>query len=367
MLFEGRLGGKVYRPIGLEWAEQGYWAIHDHPATRAQYLGIGGATPDGSQGLNDVEHVEAVKEVLQLARDKGCGHSIGSQICTDCWAIRRIKAEMPVIYKCRDIDSGRYNKAITLSKFLEMHFDIVIASLPQHIEPFRKLCALHPSKPKLIYQVGNAWGLEDGFAHNIMASAVLQNVPSNINLVSYHQEFDLDVFKVSPPKESNIITSLVNCFNVDRLFRHDWQLFQDVERLGPELEFRCLGGQGRDGSAHGHAAVAKAIADSRFVWHTKYGGDGYGHIVFNTAAVGRPMITNCSYYTGKLGQKLMIDSVTCICINNLYPEQALKKIEYYNNDSRYNEMCGNVVDNFKANVDFDADEVKIRKFLDSLI
>ena len=38
LLFEGRMHGAVYRPIGIDWANKGYWAIYDHPATRQQYL-----------------------------------------------------------------------------------------------------------------------------------------------------------------------------------------------------------------------------------------------------------------------------------------------------------------------------------------
>jgi len=334
MLFEGRLGGKVYRPIGLEWAEEGFWAIHDHPATRQQYLTLaqGYRPEDGTRPLNDIERVE------------------------------------DGVYYCQDIDSGRYNKAITLSKFMEMPIDIVIASIPRHIKPFKRLCELHKDKPKLIFQIGNAWSVEASAAPNVMASAIIENVPSNVNFVSYHQEFDLGVFKTAPPgPPSRIITSLVNCFNTDGLFAPDWALFQEVERLMPEWEFRCLGGQCRDGAAHGHAEVAKAIADSAFIWHTKNGGDGYGHIVFNTAAVGRPMITKRSYYAGKLGEKLMVDDVTCIDIDNLSPESVRRAICRRFCAESYHAMCRNVSSNFKKCVNFDEDEKNIRKFLDCLI
>ena len=135
----------------------------------------------------------------------------------------------------------------------------------------------------------------------------------------------------------------------------------------PEWEFRCLGGQCRDGAAHGHAEVAKAIADSAFIWHTKNGGDGYGHIVFNTAAVGRPMITKRSYYAGKLGEKLMVDDVTCIDIDNLSPESVRRAICRRFCAESYHAMCRNVSSNFKKCVNFDEDEKNIRKFLDCLI
>src|SRR3990167_1968898 len=88
MLFEGRLGGAVYRPIGTEWHEKGYWKIYDHPATVQQYLGIGGAAPDGSPKLNQV---------------------VGGPISQG----------VPLLYFCKDIDSGKTNKAITFEGFMQ--------------------------------------------------------------------------------------------------------------------------------------------------------------------------------------------------------------------------------------------------------
>src|SRR3990172_6286612 len=83
LLFENRLGGNVYRPIGMEWADQGYWKVFDHPATRLQYLTYnqGYRPQDGTRPLN----------IIEKAQDD--------------------------VYYCQDIDSGYYNKAVSLEKF----------------------------------------------------------------------------------------------------------------------------------------------------------------------------------------------------------------------------------------------------------
>src|SRR6185369_14397050 len=169
LLFENRLGGELYRPIGTEWATQGYWKVYDHPATVEQFLGVGGNTPDGTKKLNEVQGQPT-----------------------------------PGIYWCNDIDSGKINKAITLERFLDMPFDIVIASIPAHVEPFKKLCEIHPNHPKLIYQIGNSWVPEAAMAPNIMASAIINGIPEGINFISYHQEFDTSIFH--PPIISDPIT-----------------------------------------------------------------------------------------------------------------------------------------------------------------
>lgn len=327
MLFEDRLGYSLYRPIGREWYYNGYWKIYEHPATVAQYLDIGGATPDGSPELNTV---------LDKKTD---------------------------IYKCQDIDSGLFNKAITLDGFFDNKFDIVIASIPQHIEPFKELCNKHPNKPKLIFQIGNAW--EANSAGNIMASAVVDNVPDGVNFISYHQEFDLGQFCYEPPRENKNIYSFINAFK--QQFPDDHELLESIEQLMPEWNFKIYGGQGRDGSINGSANVAKQMQDSRFVWHTKKGGDGYGHIIHNAPAVGRPLIVKKEYYKGKMAEPLLIDGVTCIIIDELNPEQIVKKIEHFNTPARYNRLSKMAYKTFNEVVDFNGEELLIREFLEKLV
>lgn len=327
LLFEDRLGGELYRPIGLEWADEGFWAVFDHPATREQYLTLNQAykPTDWSPPLNTV-----LKEP-----EKG-------------------------IYYCQDIDSGYFNKAITLEKFKSLKFDIIIASLPQHIEPFQRLIRQYQPQAKLIFQVGNQW---DGiYAPNIMASAKLTNVPSEINYIEYHQEFDLEMFK--PAKDIHAL-SIKSFMNIpDQM--PDYPMLLEIEKRLPSWTVQIHGGMGRDGPLHGAKQVAEAIRHSQFVWHVKAGGDGYGHILFNTAACGVPVIVKKSYYAGKLGEKLLIDGVTCIDIDGLTVDEIMEHIKYYSEVERYKEMKQSVIDNFAKVVDFAKDEKKIKAFLDRL-
>lgn len=346
MLFEGRLGGAVYRPIGVDWSVNDYWAVYDHPATQAQFLGIGANTPDGTPPLNEV-----------------------------------INKTGPFVYNCKDIESDTTNKAITFEGFCAMDFDIVIASVPQHVERFKKLIATHKKNAKLIYQIGNAWTVEAALAPNVMASAIINDVPEGINFIQYHQEFDLETFhppvKGDPIRGSDLawnfydletmpeenIYSFVNVFQTFP----DFQMFEEVERRMPNWQFKSYGGQCRDGSANGTKEVAERMRESRFIWHTKAGGDGYGHVLYNTAAVGRPTINKASYYNGKMGQELLIDGETCINIDNLSIEEIVNKINYYSEPSRYAEMAKRVYANFQQKVDFDKEAEKIKQFLDNLI
>lgn len=337
LLFEKRLGGQVFRPIGRDWYDKGYWFVYDHPSTIEQYLGIGGATPDGTARLNE----PYMKSHFQREG----------------------------IYYCRDIDSGFYNKAITTDAFLSVPFDIVIASIPEHVEPYQRLCELHPNRPKLIYQIGNEWNIPNNAARNVMASANIIMPPIQVNFVGYHQEFDLDIFKFEPynyDHEFNEINSFVNCFGVQDNFTDDWNTFLRVENEMPDYRFNSYGGQCRDGAAHGSRQLAEKMKQSMFIWHTKAGGDGYGHVLFNSAAMGRPLIVKKEYYAGKLGEKLLIDGVTCITIDGLSVEHIVEKIRFYSQEALHRAMVNNVYQNFKQNVDFNADAERIKIFLDNL-
>lgn len=361
LLFEKRLGGNVFRPIGMEWAEQGFWKVYDHPATQAQFLGMeqGHRPADGSRSLNSFE-------------------AVGIIAGTDIYHDR--------IYHCHDIDSGKTNKAITLQTFLNLQIDIVIASIPQHIEPFRRLCELHPNKPKLIYQIGNSWTLDitqrrllDGVMSSAKLPIILDVSGYNgdpLPMIEYHQEFDTDIFNPWDKKfgegywqgcNDKSIKSFVNCFGVDGLFAHDFALFEAVEKLMPDWKFSAHGGQCRDGAIGPASRLAEEMKSAQFIWHTKYGGDGYGHVIHNAAAVGRPIIVEQRYYQGKMANNLIKDGQTAIVIDNLSPAKVVEKIMYHAENDRWRQMCKNVENNFKQAVDFDAEFAAISKWLKNLL
>ena len=323
MLLEDRLGHSLYHPIGTEWLSERHWRMaeiyNNHPATVAQYLGI----------RPDYELVE------------------------------------PGIYKVYDPQHECYNHGMTLDKFREVRPDVVIASIPEHIDSFKKLA--DEVGAKMIYQIGNAWPVEAGLAPNVMSSAKIANVPPDVHFIEYHQEFPLDIFCYHPPELTRNIFSFINCFGSTNLYRADWPLFEEVELLLSTWYFRAFGASCRDGEASGVKEVSDRMRKSRFIWHTKAGGDGYGHILYNTAAVGRPMLIKCEYYSGKMGEELLIDGQTCIAIDGLSPQEIVNKIEYYNEPERYAKMSEDIYNNFKDKVNFESETQKLKEFIDNLI
>lgn len=313
LLFEGRLGHEVFRPIGMDWFPE-YWKINDIEATAQQFLGPGSIPADGTPSLNN-----------------------------------------------------NLSHTVNFEAFKNSRFDILIATVPQHIEPFRRLISIYQPGAKLIFQIGNAWSADADGVKNVMASALVNHVPSGVNFISYHQEFPLEVFHYGEPNKSKNIFSFVNCFNTADIFKNDWGLFKSLEKLMPDWNFKSFGGQCRDGFVSGNQAMADREREAKFIWHTKFGGDGYGHNIFNAAAVGRPLIVKREYYRGKLGEKLMIDGETCVTIDGLSAEEVKNKIEYYADPKQYAIMCLKTFDNFKTQVNFNEDAEKVKEFLKRLL
>jgi hypothetical protein len=248
---------------------------------------------------------------------------------------------------------------------MELMPDIVIATIPQHIESFKKLAG--EVGAKFVYQIGNEWSVEASMTPNVMASARIRNVPKNINFVEYHQEFPLNIFKPSNNLPENNIYSFVNCFNTASIYEVDWHLFLEIESMMSGWRFRSFGGSCRDGAADGQNEVARMMGESKFIWHTKYGGDGYGHIIYNSAAVARPLIVKKQYYIGKMGEELMEDGKTCLAIDGLSSTEIMRKIEYWSDGERYKQLCEDIYDNFQTKVNFNREENDLKKFIDKLI
>ncbi len=334
ILFEDRLGGQVYRPIGTEWAEQGFWKVYDHPATVQQYLTL-------AQGYRPIDGTPPLNKFVE-----------------------DVKLDDPDLYICADPESESYNKAITLEKFKTMKFDIVIASIPAHIAPFKKLIELYQPQAKLVFQVGNAWDYGSMDVQNVLASTKPVEVPDHIHAVFYHQEFDLNIFKPEPFTKSRAIHSFVNILQGQAVTD-----FLKLEELLPDFTLKSYGAGNRDGIKNGVKEMARGINDADWVLHVKPGGDGYGHVIHNAFACGRPVITRKSDYLGCLAGDLMIDGVTCFDLDVHGTETVaslIRATQDYKNKPWLEEMGAAAHARFREVVNFDREEKEIKEWLTKL-
>ncbi len=268
LLFEGRLGMELYRPIGMEWFDEGYWAINNQRDTAQQFLALESQPVDNTPPLNRAE----------WSRADGT-------------------------YDILDPGAKTSHRACTLAYFQQNRFDFVIASIPEHVPLFKELIAKYQPRAKLIVQMGNNWELQEYAGENVLASIAPQLGFGGA--MFYHQEFDLQVFHDTPVPAARKVYSFAN---VIQSLGIGWTDYTELKRLMERLgwEFRSYGGQCPDGNMNGAEQTASKMREAAFIFHVKPGGDGFGHVIHNAYAVGRPLITRPSHYRGQLAEQLLV-------------------------------------------------------------
>lgn len=335
-----RLGWKLYRPIGMEWFDLGYWnherAWHGDALAR-QYL-----EPWGS--------------------DTTIFHSNPSPYA------------YPNGYPGLRLDKShnRAQKMLTIGAARDLKPDIVISSLAHNHEGFARFAS----------EVGAVFGLQVGnvrfseidmredrwdLAVFGLVSAILP-APVDKPHVIYHQEFSLTDFRHEmPPKHSGgfRVSSFVQCFPENTQTYSD---FLEVAHDAPEFDWRVFGAYGqvpKDDYACGNidrcADVGAAMRQSDVAWHAKQWSDGYGHVIHNWFAVGRPVFGFADYYRNQLAGPLWIDGITSIDLATRDKGEIIRLLrELRDEPDRHAAMCKAAAERFRETVDFDEEEQQIR-------
>lgn len=327
LLFVKRLGWELYRPIGTEWATEGYWKIAEpygnHPDTIRQFLGLDTHKWEKYSFLN------------------------GDYVLED------------EIYQIYDPVSQSHQKAITLQKFKEMDIDIVLSTYQPHDASFAELIQRYKPKAKHIVQMGNIYQSTD--AQNVMCSTIPFEVPQGKNVVFYHQEFDLNTFCPFPLSSEKRITSFVNCLPQPEIYNY----YKDQLR---QVEMKAYGASCPDGTITGHGNIAKIMQESSFGYHVKPFGDGFGHIIHNWYAVGRPVLTYIGDYKDKLAGGLLEDGVTCFDLGKRSHDETIALVKKTLSDpEKLQTMCDASYHRFKQLVDYNKEFEDIKKFLDIVL
>ncbi len=314
ILFEKRLGCRLFCQVGYEWANEGYWNINDLPTTKIQYLD-----------------------------PKSC------------------KYRTDGILYYHDESEGIFQARLNLEQFKKMKFDVIVCTLQNHEQLFRKLRDLYQPKAKLLRLCGN-WGEQvdltgyDGF----IDTTGLYKVPEGFPYVCINQEFPLKPFYYEPPRNHKSIKNFMNCLREDPVYQV-WHYYKTNMK---NFDFKMHGINGDDGNIAGLQSLGNAIRDSGFIFQIKHAGEGFGHVIHDSYSCGRPAIVLFDLYKGKLASKFLVDEYSAIFVDDCSPEGAIEKIRHWAEPERHKQMCKNAHDLFEANVDFDKDERKFRGFLE---
>lgn len=340
LTLEKRLGHSVFRPIGMEWFERGFWDIAkpygNNPETVKQFLSTASSytPPDNTPALNTL-----------LQRDPRRSH-----------------------YLVDELYHGYIQKALSFKQFIDTDIDVIIASVPDHWYTYKRLRDQFKPKAKLICHMGNMFdelprALQDGTIENLMASTIALPLQAmrpkrEVLALNYYQEQPLVAYV--PATQTAQISSYAHVLPA-------WKLYEQYkEQLQNGVTMKAYGAACPDGWMHTLNDLYENMRRDQFVWHVKPGGDGYGWNWHSAFMSGRPVITNFSDYKDKLGGKLFEDGVTGLDleVHNFADNVQFIRDALYNGKAE--EMGREARNRFNQYVNYNAQAKNVALFLDNL-
>jgi len=325
-LFEKRLGYELYRPFGKEWVSY----LLPSPISRDPEIG------------NDVHrHIIRLLETPSFLT------------ATDPDKIRTLSVPM--------------GRMITLKEAMERKEEIRFVIASQHDTQYHLARFVQDICPhaKLIRQCGNP-NEHVTTTKNVLSSDLLTYnhfFYSDYHKILYHQEFhSVYYFAPFPGYNYGRVHQYINWAHQDERNREFYLWFK---ALCEPIGIKCYehGQGGEDGEFDYHIDLARSIRRSQFVLSHKWW-DGYGMLVHNAYACGRPVICFEEDYRDKLAGELMTDMETAVFISSDEGETQNKIQEA---SEKVEEMQRNSYKRFKEMVDFDKEEKRIRGWLKELL
>lgn len=331
-----RLGWTLVRPIGMDWFDAGYWnferAWHGD-AVAKQYL-----TPWGSDEADPVSG----------------------------------------IHRRYDHSHHRWQNLITLKAARAIKPDVVMASVAHNHEGLHRFArevgakfGIHLGNVRFspIDMQEDRWDLAD-FG---IVTSILPETPPKPHVI-VHQEFSLDDFRHEPPPPDGVfrISSFVNCFPENP---QAYAGFRATAAYRPEYDWKVYGAYGsvpEDEYAAGNlqpcSAVGDAMRASDVAWHTKQWSDGFGHVIHDWFAVGRPVIGHEWYYRSQLAGPLWQEGVTSFDITDKSVPDVVAILDRLYQDPELRLRMGeNAARRFREVVNFDEEEQAIRRMFEAVL
>lgn len=324
LLLGDRFGWDIYAPHGMEWFDQGFWNF----------------------------------ERIAL------GDAVARQYLVGIWP-NAVEWEPGIWTQADKTHPGRFIRGIDLAAALETKWDIVIATVPDNEDGLSRIARMTGAKYGV--QIGNQWQMTDwGEADFGLVSATLDVEPTK-PYVTYRQPFSLEDFRYEPPPRGEpfrIASAVQGLAENPRAYAE----FLEYAREDPSFAWGIFGSYGShpvDEFAWGNLpttpAVAAGMRSVDVAWHTKEWSDGYGHVIHNWFASGRPVVGREFYYVDKLAGPLWVDGVTSIDIGSRSVDEVRAVLRRFREDEDYHlGFCERATARFHEIVNFDAEAELVR-------
>lgn len=325
-LLADRLGATLYFPAGMAWYEEGYFGCYGNLRAKDPNLWI------------------AKQYLVDTIYDLEKGDPITREIYEGC-------TDYPHL------------KFLTLDQAKKVGLDIIICTLKENEPYFAKLKEFYPNA-KFIRQVGNDLDtlIDNNLYPNLLASATAPfEAFQGPNKVLYKQEFPLELFKYEEPSSfRNVYT-----FQGDiEQFEETWEFWTDLKHQLRDFNFKAYGVGNDNGKIYPKKEYIKKMLEATFIVQSKGPWEGYGHVLWNSIQLGRPMIIKFSDYQGKIAEPLLVKDETYL---EMTDPDIIEKIRYYSQIENYRKMSNNCRQKAVENINFDREfEEKLKPFFENL-
>ena len=328
-LLEKRLGFELYRPIGIDWFNEGYWKI---------------AEPYN----NSIDTINQFLESDLISPERyhaSCGYYNHS--CKDD------------IYHIYNPIHDYYQKAIKIETFKNLKFDLIISTIEAHDYAFEKLRDKYQPSAKLIAQLGNT--LQKTHCKNVIHS-VPYTPQSEQNCILMHQEINTNLYTYITPD-----VNTKNIYSVVSLAPY-LEIYNEYKNILDICNFKYYGINCPDGILDGALGVSEKIKEANLGWCLKHLG-GLGHSNMGWMCSGRPIITNMSQHRfwGGNALKLFEPDYNCIDIESDTTHEISKKIKKWLEPEINIKMGENAKKRFHEIINYDEEEMKFRKFMSNIL
>lgn len=263
---------------------------------------------------------------------------------------------------------GRIHKMLTVDQAKAMRPEIVLCSLFHNESGYYRMSQELGAKFGL--QVGNLMTPNHfEWAHFAMLSCTKPDgrYPT-IPYVMYHQEFSLKDFYFEYPPLNMDASTWVHGVGGTQWFSLFGQLAHEV----PELTWRTYGHKEEhpywSGSISPTFKVAWSMRAARVGIHFKTHGDGYGHVIHNLFACGKPVVGTATYYQDQIAGPLFVDGVTSFDVQRRSHEDIAQVVKKLALDDDFHQKVSEASHRrFQEVVNFDEDAEKVRKLVEGIL
>tara|TARA_S200002703_G_scaffold84354_1_gene72745 strand:+ start:3517 stop:4515 length:999 start_codon:yes stop_codon:yes gene_type:complete len=285
---------------------------------------------------------------------------------------QRDTAGQMLVSWANDIENSKQFYKLTLDEFIDADIDVIVCSLLENYNIFKQIISHYNKRCKLVLHIGNNISpqiIEQLGVENLLSSSWPSYLYSNVkNKVFCRQEFSLEKFI---PKPDCNIKSVANYKHI--LNDIELSYFSKLELEMKSWNFKCYGAGNRDGIIDQHESVmSESLRNFGFIYHYKRIDEGFGHVIHNAFACGKPVITSHKHmcvnidgkYIGNTATLLFEPDVTILDIS--IDDISTIKYKLEKMSVEYPEVSRKVYDKFRDVVNFDTEFLHVKSFFERI-